>query len=134
MAKKLDIIILASLQLALRTQGTLFLTASVLSESKQIKEVLESLMLMRNVYPEELDPDNKKYYCHPFRLVNVGGQWIEEEYTIDTNSVYRILFIDKTRSGATSSDTGVAYLLKYRGDFCVFSESAQCRPKHGMIV
>lgn len=134
LAKKLNIIILGSLQLALRTQGTLFLTASVLSESKQIKEVLESLMLMRKVFPEELDPENKKYYCHPFRLKNVNGEWIEEEYEIDKNAIYRMLFIDKTRSGATSSDTGVAYLLKYRGDYCVFSESAQCRPKHGMIV
>lgn len=134
LAAKLNIVCLASLQLALRTQGTLFLNSAVLSESKQIKEVLESLMLMRNVYPEELDPEDKKYYCHPFRLKNVDGKWIEEEYQVDPNSVYRVLFIDKTRSGATSSDTGVAYLLKYRGDYCVFSESAQCRPRHGMIV
>lgn len=28
---------------------------------------------------------------------------------------------------------GIAYLLKYDGDHCIFREVAQCRPRHGEI-
>lgn len=133
MSKKYNVIMLASLQLAINTLGKLFLDSSVLSMSKQIKEVLEGLFLMRTVYAEELDKDNKKFYCRPFRLLKVNDKWIEEEYIPDTSGVYRMLFVDKTRNGSNSSDTGVAYLLKYDGSHCIFRETAQCRPRHGYI-
>lgn len=132
LCKKYNIIGLASLQLAINTIGKLFLDSSVLSNSKQIKEVLEGLYLMRNVYDEELDPKSK-YYCKPFRLKKVNDKWIEEEYQPDRNAVWRMIFPDKTRSGANSSDTGVAYLLKFSGDHAIFREVAQCRPRHGEI-
>ncbi len=133
MAKKYDIIMLASLQLAIYTLGKLFLDSSVLSMSKQIKEVLEGLLLMRTVYAEELDPDNKKFYCNPFRLRKTEDKWVEEEYKPDRTAVWRMLFVDKTRSGSNSSDTGIAYLLKFDGEHGIFREVAQCRPKHGRI-
>ena len=133
LCKKYNVIGLASLQLAINTIGKLFLDSSVLSNSKQIKEVLEGLYLMRNVYDEELDPDNKKYYCKPFRLKKVNDKWIQEEYTCDRNAVWRMVFPDKTRSGANSSDNGIAYLLKYDGDHAIFREVAQCYPRHGYI-
>ena len=130
--KKYNLIMLASVQLAEYMRGKLFLDSSVLSNSKQIKEILEGLFLMRTVYDEELD-EKSKYYCHPFRLKKVDDKWIEEEYKPDRNAVWRILFVEKTRNGRNSSDTGVAYLLKYDGDHCIFREVAQCRPKHGEI-
>lgn len=133
MAKKYNLIMLCSVQLAEAMRGTLFLSAAVLSNSKQIKEQLENLLLMRTLYEEELDEKNK-LFCKPFRLTKVGDKWIEEKYDADPTSVYRILFVEKCRSGANSSDTGVAYLLKYDGDHCVFREVAQCRPKHGSIT
>jgi len=124
---------LASLQLAINTLGKLFLDSSVLSMSKQIKEVLEGLLLMRTVYAEELDPANKKMYCRPFRLTKVNDKWIEEPYEPDVNAVWRMLFVDKTRSGSNSSDTGCAYLLKFSGEHGIFREICQCRPRHGRI-
>lgn len=133
LAKKHNIIMLASLQLAINTLGKLFLDASVLSMSKQIKEVLENLFLMRNVYPEELDPKNKKYYCKPFQLKKIGDKWVEEEYKPDPTAVWRCLFLDKSRSSSNSSDTGVAYLLKFDGEHGIFRELCMCRPKHGNI-
>ena len=131
-AKKYNIIMLCSLQLAINTLGKLFLDSSVLSNSKQIKEVLENLFLMRTVYQEEIDPENK-LYCRPFRLVKRDDKWIEEEYVPDPMGTYRMLFVDKTRSGYNSSDNGVAYLLKFNGNQCIFREVAQCRPKHGYL-
>lgn len=130
--KKYNLIMLASVQLAEYMRGKLFLDSSVLSNSKQIKEILEGLFLMRTVYDEELD-EKSKYYCHPFRLKKVDDKWIEEEYKPDRNAVWRILFVEKTRNGRNSSDTGCAYLLKYDGDHCIFRETCQCRPKHGEI-
>lgn len=132
LAKKYNIIMLASVQLAEYMRGKLFLDSSVLSNSKQIKEVLEGLFLMRTVYDEELDPKSK-FYCRPFRLKKVDDKWIEEDYEPDRNAVWRMLFVEKTRSGCNSSDTGVAYLLKYSGDFAIFRETCQCHPKHGEI-
>ena len=132
LAKKYNIIMLASVQLAEYTKGKLFLDASILSNAKQIKEQLENLFLMRTVYTEELD-EKSKYYCHPFRLKKVNDKWIEEEYKPDPNAVWRMLFVEKTRNGNNSSDTGVAYLLKFSGDFAIFRETCQCRPRHGEI-
>lgn len=131
-AKKYNIIMLASVQLAERLKGKLFLDSSVLSNSKQIKEILENLFLMRTVYDEELD-EKSRFYCRPFRLKKVNNKWIEEEYAPDRNAVYRALFVEKTRNGNNSSDTGVAYLLKFDGDHCIFREVAQARFKHGEI-
>lgn len=132
LGKKYNLIMLASVQLAEYMKGKLFLDASCLSNAKQTKEILENLFLMRTVYDEELD-EKSKYYCRPFRLKKVGDKWIEEEYTPDRTAVWRMLFVEKTRNGSNSSDTGIAYLLKFSGDHCIFREVAQCRPKHGEI-
>lgn len=132
MAKKYNLIMLASVQLAEYMRGKLFLDASVLSGSKQTKEILENLFLMRTMYSEELD-EKSKYYCRPFRLKKVNDKWIEEEYHLDPNGVYRAVFVEKNRNGNNSSDTGVGYVLKMDGDHCIFREVAQARFRHGEI-
>lgn len=132
MAKKYNIIMLASIQLAEYMRGRLFLDSSVLSGSKQIKETTENLFLMRNMYAEELD-EKDKFYCRPFRLKKVNDKWIEEEYKLDPCSIYRALFVEKARNGSNSPDTGVGYVLKFDGDHCIFREVAQARFKHGEI-
>lgn len=132
LAKKYNIIMLASVQLAEYMRGKLFLDSSVLSNSKQVKEILENLFLMRNVYDEELDPKSK-YFCNPFRLIKAGDKWVEKEYECDRTAVWRFLFLEKNRNGSNSSDTGVCYVLKFDGDHCIFREVAQARVKHGEI-
>ena len=132
LAKKYQMIGIASIQLAEYLRGTLFLSASSLSNSKQIKEVLENLWLMRSVYPDELIKGSK-YYCSPFRSIKKDDKWIEEPFEADPSGVWRMLFVEKGRGGENSSDNGVAYLLKFLGNYCVFKETAKCRPKHGRI-
>lgn len=132
-AKKYNIVLLASMQLSISMTGRLWLDASTLSMSKQVKETCETLMLMRSVYQEELDPENKKIYIRPFRRVKRDGKWIEEEFQCDPTAVWRVLFVDKNRNGQDSSGDGVAYMLKFRGQYCTFSESCLCRPRHGSI-
>lgn len=134
-ARKLNIIMLASVQLAEHARGTLFLSASVLSNAKQIKEVCDNLFLMRSVYSEEVDPKSKQY-CKPFKKVKneATNKWEEEQVEIDTSKVYRMFFIEKSRTSQTSPDTGIAYLLGFGGEWCNLYEQALCRPSHGMIV
>lgn len=132
LCKKYNLIGMASVQLAERMKGKLFLDSSCLSNSKQVKEVLEGLFMMRNVYDEELDPKSK-YYCHPFRLIKVNEKWVEEPYECDRTRVWRAFFVEKNRNGSNSSDTGVAYLLAFDGDHAVFRETCQARFKHGEI-
>lgn len=132
-AKKYNIIMIFSLQLALNSLGRLFLDSNCLSMSKQIKETLTTLILMRTVYSEELDKENKKFYISPFRRKLTAGKWINEEYEVDKDGVYRCVFIDKSRESENSSDTGIAHLLKFNGAAGTFSEVAMCKPKHGII-
>lgn len=94
LAKKYNLIMLASVQLAEYMKGKLFLDASCLSNAKQIKEILENLFLMRTVYAEELD-EKSKFYCRPFRLKKVNDKWIEEEYKPDPNAVWRMVLLRK---------------------------------------
>jgi len=132
-AKKYNLIGIANIQLAQALFGTLFLDASTLSQSKQIKEILETLLLMRPVFSDELDKENKKYFCRPFRRKLIAGKWCEEEYTVDETGVYRMLFFEKNRNGECSSDTGIAMLLKFNGNTGTFVESAYARCRHGRI-
>lgn len=133
LAKKYNIIMLASLQLAMNSKGNLFLDGSELSMSKQSIEVMESLLLMRSVYTEELTKDNKKYYCNPFQHKKIDGKWVEEEYEPDPTATYKALFIGKSRNGANSNDLGIGYLLKFDGGHGIFKEVAKARFKHGKI-
>ena len=133
LAKKYDIIMLYSIQLAEALKGKLWLDSSCLSNSKQIKEQLENLCLLRNVYDEELDEESK-FYLQPFRRVKKGDTWIEEEFTCDRSRTWKILFLEKTRNGSNTSDSNVAYLLSFDGDHALFRETCLCRPRHGQIL
>ena len=135
-AKKYNIIVLCSLQLAMNSKGTLFLTSNNLSQSKQIIEVCESMLMMRNVYPEELDEHDRRFFCHPFRkkFDSKTNEWKEEEYEPDINKVWRMVFFSKTRSGSNSEDLNRAFLMSYDGDHSRFVEEAWCKPAHGTIT
>lgn len=131
-AKKYDVPVLTTVQLAEGMKGRLWLDASCLSNSKQIKEQLENLFLIRNVYDDELDPSSR-HYIRPYKRKKVDGVWVDEEVIPDRNKSWIVLFLEKARSGANSSNTNTAYLLSFDGDHSVFEEVCQCRPRHGTI-
>ena len=134
-AKKHKMIGLYTIQLNAGSIGNLFLDESALSMSKGIKEVLSNLLLMREVFPEEFEQGGP-YDFRPFRSVeSPQGGWEEQPFILDDpKAVYRCLFINKTRQGMASKDNGVAYLFKYRGDVCKFSETCKVRPVHKRIL
>lgn len=133
LARKYDVIGIITIQLAIHTLGQLFLNANCLSQSKAIKEILENLLLMRNVYPDELD-SKSKYYCKPFRYErDLNGKWCEKEIDVDDTGEYRMIFVDKCRSGQNSISGNYAVLIKFNGQFGTSYEYCLCRPKNTTI-
>jgi len=133
MAKRYNIIMCASMQLAVHMIGRLWLNADCLSMSKQVVEVCENLLMMRNVYPEELDPDNKKMYCKPFRMVKVDGKWAREEVQLDPSASYKFLFLTKVRNGQNSDDSNSVLVYRFKGASAVMQEQAWASPRHATI-
>ena len=126
--------VICSLQLAINSLGKLFLDSSVLSMSKQIKEVCDLMILVRAMYAEEFD-QNSKHYCSPFKSKEVApGKWENVEWLPKDNTVYRAVFIEKSRqSGSVSSDTGVGYIFSFQGQWGLWSDAAKAKFKHGYI-
>lgn len=133
LAMKYNVIGLMTVQLALNSLNRCWIDASCLSQSRAIKETLSNLIMFRKITDAELDPTSP-YFIAPFRSKQrEDGTWYEEAYVPDRTKVWRCFFVDKSRRGADSNDTGVAYLVRYDGDFCTFYETAKCRPTHKLI-
>ena len=133
LAMKYNVIGLMTVQLALNSLNRCWIDASCLSNSRGIKETLSNLIMFRKITDAELDPLSP-YFINPFRSKQApDGTWYEEPYVPDRSKVWRCFFIDKSRRGADSNDTGIAYLIRYDGDYCGFFETAKCRPTHKLI-
>lgn len=133
LAMKYSMKMIATMQCTIATQGQLFLDASCLSNSKAVKEILENLYLVRNMYPEEMDENNKKYYCSPYRLEKIGDKWIEKRVELKKDTNYKVLFLDKVRSGENSESNNYAVVLKFDGSHGSVTEYCLCKPKRGRI-
>lgn len=136
LAKKYEMIGLYSIQLAPASVGVLFPDASALANGKQSKEVLSNLIMLRKAYREEFD-NGGPYDFEPFRTMkNDDGTSSDVRQVIsdeDKAKTWRVVIIDKCRSGADSGDTGVGFLYKLTGDFCKWGEPYKVRPKHKRI-
>lgn len=96
---KENVAMICSFQLALYTSNQRFLDAGCLSNSKQIKEVVSELLMMRKLWDDEM-PDGK-YDCHPYRLVrdeSGPSKWKKEMITLEKDKQYYVVFVDKTRN------------------------------------
>ncbi len=124
--------VFATMQNALSTEGQLWLTRSVLANSKQVTEVFQNLYLIRDMYQEEKDPDSK-FYCKPYKVsysINKDGSKVKNiiDYELDYNQVYKIVFLDKLREGKTSQSGNYAIVVKYDGEFGTMKEVCFCTP------
>lgn len=127
-AEKEDIGIIITMQLALHTEGTRYLTAQTLSGAKGVKEVVSELILMRNVWEDEFN--GEKFDIKPFKLkrdpLTNKITNVKEEITLEHDKKYRIMFIDKTRN-----DEGeVCLLFRFDGAWNKWVELGYCTPKH----
>lgn len=125
--------VFATMQCALHTQGQLFLDSNVLSNSKQVKEILQNLFLIRDMYDEEKD-STSKFYCSPYterytKNDMTGWTRIEETYELDPNKNYKVIFLDKLREGKTSQLGNYAVVVEFEGEFGTMKEVCLCKPK-----
>ena len=132
LAKQYNIIMLYTIQLTMSTNNRLWIDSSCLSQSKQIVEILENLFLIRNAFQEEIDPTNK-LYCHPFRLEQVDGKWVEKEFVPDPKAAWKFVFLTKCREGVNSDTNGQVLMYRFDGAHGIFTEKCFARPRHGYI-
>lgn len=153
-AKKYECRFIIPMQLRTSTNmKTSYLTSSEISNSKQVVEVCNSILLMRKILPDELDINNKKLFLKPFRWVKdeatneykkkylnvVDSKDVESDTTqrrrrvpgvetiandtIDKNKTYRLLFVDKAREG---SDDKKILLMEMNGNTGDLKEVCWC--------
>lgn len=135
-AKKLNICMCCSVQLAQNQKGNLFLGSQMLSGAKGMVEQLDTLLCLRDVYKEELDPNNSKFFCSPFQRVlnETTGEYEERPYECNPQYSWKMCFLAKSRNSENSDSSGCAIMLKFFGPMAVWSEPCWCRPKHGYIT
>ena len=135
LAKKLNICMCCSVQLAQSQKGNLFIGSQMLSGAKGIVEQLDTLLCLRDLYKEELDV-NSKFFCAPFQRVRneITGEMEEKPYDCDPKYSWKVCFLAKSRNSENSDSSGCALLLRFFGAMAVWSEPCWCRPKHGYIT
>ena len=141
-SRKLDIFekevgmkVILPVQLMTSLEGKVsYLNSSMISNSKQIKEVANSIVLVRKVNERELDPEDKAF-LNPYvwktnkdgKLVKkyltivdgqerpkrkLKGDEMEKDYTLDKRKKYLLCFIDKSRE---SDDNSKVILMEMVG-------------------
>lgn len=134
LAKKYNLIMCASVQLAQNQKGALFLDSNMLSGAKGMVEQLDTLICIRDVYKEELDMTSK-YFMSPFQLKKdpITGKYNEEPYECDPTSSWKAIFLAKARNAENSTSSGKCLLFNFYGNHSIFKEQCWGRPKHGFI-
>lgn len=138
---KYDIGIIMPMQLLVSSDKVSYLTCSALSNSKQIKEVLNSAMLFRRVKKMELDKTSK-YWLAPYVFrKNENNEYVKKELeiinplknpkdkhkrfnkdVIDINKQYIVMNLDKNRNG----DDNVLLLLEIDNQSGTIREKGYC--------
>ena len=95
-ASRLGICCVTTYQLALYTENQRFLSASCLSNSKQIKEIYETMIYMRPVWQDEYP--GCKYDIHPYSFKPGSNYKVKEDIHMDPDKKYMLVFVDKTRA------------------------------------
>lgn len=92
---KLDICLITTYQLALHTTNQRFLDAGCLSNSKQIKEIYETMVYCRPLWDDEYT--GERYDVKAYTLDRENSK-IKKEITLEKDKKYMLFFIDKTRA------------------------------------
>ena len=135
LCREFNLVGVIALQISQSFSGNLILDISMLAGSKQVNEVLDSLILFRNLFYEELDNDHK-YFCEPYTWIKDENthELVKKSVNIDKKGTYRIFFIVKTRDGNTFNDSNTAYLYSFQGKNASVKEICRCTPKRGSIT
>lgn len=101
-ARKENISVIVTYQLALRSQRERFLDSTCLGTSKGVKEVASQMILSRPLFPDEY-PEQKnaiKPYRLNYREKDEDGNYLREEIVLKNDNKYIVMFIEKSRTDA----------------------------------
>ena len=119
-ARNLNTHVMVSYQIAsyLKQNMKRVLDESCLSGSKQVAEILDILICMRELYPDEYTGQRNEVRVFKF-IKNPEGKGIVKDYrTLETGKKYLILFLPKNRYGAKILPT----IYEFNGEFGTVSE------------
>ena len=129
LASKLNVHILMTQQLAIYMENTRYLTSACLSASKQVKEVADVVILMRQSWDDELD--GEKFDVKPYNYMKDSngkyikddkGRNIKEYFTLSEDDRNMLVFLDKNRWGEDKK----TYIYTFGGAWNVWKEKGYC--------
>lgn len=102
LARKLNVHVMASYQIAsyLKQNMKRVLDESCLSGSKQISEILDILICMREIYPDEYTGQKNEIKVFKLKKDENTGKYYRAYETLETNKKYLVMFLPRTRYGA----------------------------------
>ena len=124
-AKKNNIAIILTYQIASHSFDKRWLHRGMLSQGKQIIEVVHSHIMLRPIKADEFKGGRND--IHPFRHKKVDGKFTNERESIelDPEKKYTLLFVDKNRSGKD----GDVIVYEFAGHYARFKEKGFCNPR-----
>lgn len=125
-AKRNNVAIILTYQIASHSFDRRWLNRSMLSQGKQIIEVVHSHIMLREIKPDEYN--GEKADIKPYtKKRNEEGKFTQENefLALNRDKKYILAFVDKNRSGGT----GDVLLYEFRGHVAKFREIGFCSPR-----
>lgn len=124
---KEQIAFISTFQLALHTTNQRWLDASCLSNSKQIKEVVSELLMVRKLWQDEYT--GEKFDCDPYYRSKDNPK-VKMPIILDKDKTYVVGFLNKTRN----DEDGQTILFQFDGAWNTWRELGYCTitNDHGM--
>lgn len=116
---KEQIAFISTFQLALHTTNQRWLDASCLSNSKQIKEVVSELLMVRKLWQDEYTGEAKD--CNPYYRPKDNPK-VKKPITLDKDKTYVVAFLNKTRN----DEDGQTILYQFDGAWNTWKELGYC--------
>lgn len=118
---KLHVSMVMTFQLALYTTNQRFLDASCLAGSKQVKEILSELIMIRNLWSDEMTGERND--CKVYHWDKDKNE--KELLQLDPDKKYKVIFINKTRNDEGSHQI----LYEWNGAYNSWKELGYCQIK-----
>ena len=115
---KLHVSLVMTFQLALYTTNQRYLDAGCLAGSKQVKEVLSELVMIRNLWKDEFNGERNDCKAYRWNKETQTSEIIE----LDPEKQYKVIFINKTRNDAG----GKEILYEWRSEWNSWFEIGYC--------
>ena len=125
-AKRNNVSVILTYQIASHSFDRRWLNRGMLSQGKQIIEVVHNHIMLREIKPDEYTGDKYDIKAYRKKMDADGKLTKENEYLmLDRSRKYILCFVDKNRSGST----GDVILYEFKGYYAKFRELGFCNPR-----